>query len=70
VTCQANNHCLHDCIFRRNVIASGGWTEKGAKFGLTAAPEVVGSPEATGFELSLCLTLRMTRRAGFGGSRS
>jgi hypothetical protein len=31
---------------------------------------MVDSPEAEGFELSLCLTLRMTRRVGFGGLRS
>jgi hypothetical protein len=34
------------------------------------SPEVVELPEAEGFELSLCLTLTMTRRACSGALSS
>jgi hypothetical protein len=36
---------------------------------LTASPGVVDLAEAEGFELSLCLTLAMTRRADSGELR-
>ena len=36
---------------------------------LMAALEVLDLPEAEGFELSLCLTLTMTRRVNSGGLR-
>ena len=35
-----------------------------------ASPEVLDLREAEGFELSLCLTLTMTRSANFGVLRS